>query len=205
VIAIVDTGRGNLLSICNALEYLGADPVVCKDPGPIEGAERVIVPGVGAFGEAMGRLRARGFTDALDQAHERGVPTMGVCLGMQLLARGSEESPGVAGLGWIEADVTRLSPPGLAVPHIGWNDVTYNETSPLYRGLPPHPDFYFVHSYHLVPDRPEIVDATTEYGVPFVASIRQSNVFAVQFHPEKSQDHGLAVLEHFLEWDPSAC
>jgi glutamine amidotransferase len=199
---VIDTGRGNLLSVRNALEYLGEKPEVCVDPEMLRSAERVVLPGVGAFPEAMQELERRGFPPVLDEVRRAGVPILGICLGMQLLATRSFELGETRGLGWIDADVVRLEPGNLRVPHVGWNDTTIAADSPIFAGLPPGPEFYFVHSYHLRCADPSQVDATCDYGGPVTAAVRVGNVAAVQFHPEKSQDHGLAVLENFLRWEP---
>jgi glutamine amidotransferase len=202
VIGVVDTGKGNLLSICNALDYLGEKASVCHSPEELADADRVIIPGVGAFREAMANLVRLGFAEALDEARNRGTPVLGICLGLQLMARRSTEGGETVGLGWLPGDVVRLYPDGLRVPHVGWNDVTYRPDSPLFGGLPAAADFYFVHSYHLVCNDDDLVDAQCDYGGPVTAAVRLGNVAAVQFHPEKSQDHGMVVLDNFLRWDP---
>ena len=202
MIGVVDTGRGNLLSVCNALAYLGEKAIVCEGPEQLAEADRVILPGVGAFRQAMANLHRLDFVPALDECRQRGVPILGVCLGLQLMARGSTEGGDTAGLGWLAGDVVRLDPGGRRVPHVGWNDTTPRPDSPLFAGVDAGTDFYFVHSYHLVCDDEATVDATCDYGGPVTAAARHDNVAAVQFHPEKSQDHGLAVLANFVRWDP---
>ncbi len=202
MIAVVDTGHGNLLSVCNAIEYLGSTAQVCDGPEALHGAERVILPGVGAFQDAMRSLAGRGFPPVLDQLRAAGVPILGICLGMQLLARCSYEGGKHPGLGWFDAEVVRLEPGHLRVPHVGWNPTTVDPESPLFKGLPAAPEFYFVHSYQVhCADRSQ-VDAICEYGGDVTAAIRLGNVVATQFHPEKSQDLGLAVLDNFLRWNP---
>ena len=202
MIAVVDTGHGNLLSVCNAIEYLGSKAKVCAAPDALLGAERVILPGVGAFQDAMRSLTGRGFPPLLDQLRASGVPILGICLGMQLLARCSYEGGRYAGLGWFDAEVVRLEPRDLRVPHVGWNPTTFNPDSPLFVGLPAFPEFYFVHSYQVRCADVSQVDATCDYGGDVTAAIRLGNVVATQFHPEKSQDLGLAVLDNFLRWNP---
>jgi imidazole glycerol-phosphate synthase subunit HisH len=206
MIAIVDYGMGNLLSVHNALSLLGADARICAAPGDLAGAERIVLPGVGAFGDCMRNLRERGFVDALNSARAAGTPVFGICLGMQAMARRSFEGGEHEGLGWFEADVVRLAPgdPALRVPQIGWNDVSFRDDSPLFRGLRLPTNFYFVHSYHMTCDDAQDVDGSCEYAGPVTAAVRKGNVFATQFHPEKSQDDGLRVLENFLRWNPAA-
>ena len=203
MLVVVDTHRGNLLSMCNALEYVGATFRVAETADEVAGADRVIVPGVGSFRSGMDRLRDLGIVEALEDVRRAGAPILGVCLGMQFLARRSFEGGETPGLGWIEGDVVRLTPPDLRVPHVGWNDVDLRSDSPLFKGIAEPADFYFVHSYHLVADEPEVVvDASCQYGGRVTAAVRHENVAGVQFHPEKSQDVGLSVLENFLRWSP---
>lgn len=205
IIGIVDYGMGNLLSVYHALDMIGAQPQICRHPEDLERVERIVLPGVGAFRDCIRNLTQKGFVEALENAVLRhGKPLMGICLGMQVLARRSFEGGEYPGLGWIEADVVRLHPadPTLRVPHIGWNTVTYRPASPLMVGLPDSPDFYFVHSYYVKYDNEEIVEAVCDYGGPVTAAIRRNNIFATQFHPEKSQDYGLQVLQNFVKWDP---
>jgi imidazole glycerol-phosphate synthase subunit HisH len=206
VIAIVDYGMGNLLSVFNALDMLGADAAICKNPGDLAGAERIVLPGVGAFVDCIKNLEESGFAEALSQqVLGEGKPIFGICLGMQVMARMGFEGGGRTGLGWFEADVVRLTPddPSLRVPHVGWNDVTHRKGSPLFAHIPGAADFYFVHSYHMKCDDARDVEAECEYGGKVTAAVRKKNIFATQFHPEKSQDHGLAVLGDFLKWQPS--
>lgn len=202
MISIIDVGRGNLLSARNALEYLGARTEICVDPKTLSSAERVVLPGVGAFREVMTALTAAGFPPVLDEVRRAGVPVLGICLGMQLFAARSFEGGETPGLGWIDAEVVRLEPSGLRVPHVGWNETAVRQSSPMFSGLPATPDFYFVHSYQMRCSDESDVDATCDYGGQVTAAVRVGNVAAVQFHPEKSQDHGLAVLENFLRWQP---
>ena len=197
---------GNVRSVRNALEMLGIDAVVSADADVIAQAERLILPGVGAFGDAMANLRSRGLVDILTrEVLEEKKPFLGVCLGMQLLARSSSEHGTHEGLGWFDAEVVRFDLPhnGLKVPHMGWNDVAARKAHPLLRGLREDQFvFYFVHSFHVVCRHAEDVVASCDYGYPFAAVIARENVFATQFHPEKSQDNGLQILRNFAEWVP---
>ena len=205
MIGIVDYGMGNLLSVYHAFDSLGAEVTICQQPEELRGFDRIVVPGVGAFRDCMANLEKRGFIEALQEAvFRQGRPVFGICLGMQAMARRSFEGGEYQGLGWFDADVVRLQPsdPSLRVPHIGWNDVKYRDKSPFFLKLPANPDFYFVHSYYMKCVREEDVDATCEYGDIITAAIRKDNIFATQFHPEKSQDYGLKVLEQFLRWNP---
>jgi glutamine amidotransferase len=205
VIAVIDYGMGNLRSVINALTYLGADAQIAAVPEQLDAADRIILPGVGAFRDCIATLRRLGFVAALEaRVCRRGNPMLGICLGLQVLARRSFEDGEHAGLGWLAADVVRLTPadPTLRVPQIGWNGVTPRSDSPLFRGIPAGSDFYFVHSYHLACDDPADLDAWCDYGGRITAAVRQGNVAATQFHPEKSQDFGLRVLDNFLRWDP---
>lgn len=205
ITGIVDYGMGNLLSVYHALEMIGADPLICSHPEELERVERIILPGVGAFRDCMKNLINEGFVDALEETvARRGKPILGVCLGMQAMARVSHEGGEYGGLGWFDAEVVRLQPdnPSLRIPHVGWNDVIYESSSPLFAGLPPTPDFYFVHSYHLQFKDEKATEATCDYGGVIAAAIRRDNIFATQFHPEKSQSYGLKLLENFLKWKP---
>lgn len=204
MIGVVDYGMGNLRSVTNALGSLGADVSVCASPAALETVDRIVLPGVGAFRDCIATLRALGFADALQRrVRAEGVPILGICLGMQAMARRSFEGGVYEGLGWFEADVVRLEPPnGERVPHIGWNQVQYRASSPLFAGLPLAPDFYFVHSYHVQCDDVMDVEASCDYGLPVTAALRKGHIMATQFHPEKSQDHGLRVLANFIAWPP---
>ncbi len=205
MIGVIDYGMGNLWSVRNALELLGADVKICTVPVDLAEVERIYLPGVGAFRDCMANLKQKGFSEALrDAVIRQGKPIIGVCLGMQAMARRSFEGGDYEGLGWIDAEVVRLEPddPSLRVPQIGWNDVRYRPISPLFAGLPPSPDFYFVHSFSLRVNDPAIVDATCDYGGPVTAAVLQNNIFATQFHPEKSQDYGLTLMKNFLNWNP---
>lgn len=202
-VGIVDYGMGNLMSMASAFDMLGADVSICRHPEDLGCCDRIVLPGVGAFGACMEALAREGFDEALaEQVLRQGKPFLGVCLGMQVLAKCSEEGGEHRGLGWIDAEVRRLVPadPGLRVPQIGWNDVDFPASSPLFRRIPRQADFYFVHSYHMVCADPGNVVATCDYGGKVTASVGQGNVFATQFHPEKSQTYGLQLLENFIDW-----
>ena len=199
-VAIVDTGLCNLDSIARAIEECGGNPFVTDDPADLERAARVVLPGVGAFPEAMARLRRGGLDVALTElVMGRQIPFLGICLGMQLVATVGTEVSETAGLGWIDAQVRLLqAQPGERIPHIGWNEVVPEADCPLFQGLAPCRDFYFVHSYALRPDHDEDVAAITAYAGGFVSAVHRGNVFGVQFHPEKSQKAGFTVLRNFL-------
>lgn len=201
MIAIVDYGMGNLRSVNKALDHLGVANEITSDPSRLESADRLILPGVGAFGECVSGLRARGLEPAVLAFIQTGRPFLGVCVGMQILAETSEESPEARGLGVIRGSVPRF-PHGLKVPQMGWNNVCADEASPLFRGVPPDAFFYFVHSYYVRPEGgdADAVSATCEYGVKFPAAISRGSLHATQFHPEKSQKWGLKLLENFSKF-----
>ena len=199
MVAIIDYDAGNIRSVEKAVRYLGKEVTVTSDPEKILAADRVILPGVGAFGDAMKRLHAMGLVEVIRQVADRGTPFLGICLGLQLLFEKSEESPGVAGLGLLQGEILRLPElPGLKVPHIGWNSLKYPNPGRLFRGIPEDSYVYFVHSYYLKAQDEGIVTATTEYGTLVHASVESGNLFACQFHPEKSSETGLTILENFL-------
>ena len=199
MVAIIDYDAGNIRSVEKAVRYLGKEVTVTSDPGKILAADRVILPGVGAFGDAMKRLHAMGLVEVIRQVADRGTPFLGICLGLQLLFEKSEESPGVPGLGLLQGEILRLPEhPGLKVPHIGWNSLKYPNPGRLFRGIPEDSYVYFVHSYYLKAQDEGIVTATTEYGTLVHASVESGNLFACQFHPEKSSETGLTILENFL-------
>jgi glutamine amidotransferase len=203
VIAVVDYGMGNLRSVERALAAVGAKAQITSDHDALREAERIVLPGVGAFGVAMQRLRAAGLADLLDVlVRDEGKPLLGICLGMQLVCRESSEHGHHEGLGWIDATVRRFEQgtERLRIPHIGWNEVTSRGGS---TAMPDDGIFYFVHSYHVDCDDPSDVAATCRYGIEFAACIERGNVMATQFHPEKSQDDGLALLRRFTAWQPA--
>ena len=199
MVAIIDYDAGNIRSVEKAVRYLGKEVTVTSEPEEILAADRVILPGVGAFGDAMKRLHAMGLVEVIRQVADRGTPFLGICLGLQLLFEKSEESPGVPGLGLLQGEILRLPEhPGLKVPHIGWNSLKYPNPGRLFRGIPEDSYVYFVHSYYLRAQDEGIVTATTEYGTLVHASVESGNLFACQFHPEKSSETGLTILENFL-------
>jgi imidazole glycerol-phosphate synthase subunit HisH len=205
MIGIIDYGMGNLLSVHSAFEYLGADAVICKHPEELKNMDRIVIPGVGAFKDCIHKLKQTGFEQALnEEVIDKGKPTLGICLGMQVMATKSFEGGEFEGLGWFDAEVIRLAPSeaNLRVPNIGWNDVSYNTSVFLFNGLPSHPDFYLVHSYFMNASNTSDIVATYDYSHSVTAAVLKDNIFATQFHPEKSQEHGLKVLENFIEWKP---
>ena len=199
MVAIVDYGAGNIKSVENAVRFLGHEAVLTRDPAVILSADHVILPGVGAFGDAMARLRRYGLEEVLKETVKRGIPFLGICLGLQLLFESSEESPGAQGLGILKGHILRIPDgEGRKVPQIGWNDLTYPNPGRLFAGLPEGSYVYFVHSYYLRAEDPAIVTARTRYGVDIDASVESGNVFACQFHPEKSEAAGMKILQNFL-------
>ena len=198
LIAIVDYGMGNLFSVEKAFAHLGAGVVVTSEARRVAAADKVVLPGVGAFGDCMRNLKARGLVAVLRESAAAGKPFLGICLGLQALFEGSEESPEAEGLGIFKGTVRRIEAPGLKVPHMGWNSLTPGAPSPLFEGLQESPYVYFVHSYHAVPEDGALVTARTEYGGALTAAVGRGAVQAVQFHPEKSGDVGLAILRNFI-------
>ena len=199
LIAIIDYDAGNIKSVEKALLSMGETPVLTRDPEVILQADHIILPGVGSFGDAMENLNKFGLIDVIHEAINRKIPFLGICLGLQLLFESSEETPGVAGLGILKGKIVRIPEgPGLKIPHMGWNSLNVREGASLFKGLEKEPYVYFVHSYYLQAKDPEIVAATAEYGVTIHASVEKENVFACQFHPEKSSKTGLAILKNFL-------
>ncbi|MCI8417331.1 MAG: imidazole glycerol phosphate synthase subunit HisH [Lachnospiraceae bacterium] len=198
MIAIIDYDAGNLKSVEKALVSLGEQVVVSRDRDTIRKADKVILPGVGAFGDAMEKLHAYGLVPVIHDVVEKGTPFLGICLGLQLLFSRSEENPGVEGLGILKGEILRIpDKEGLKIPHIGWNSLDLQNHGRLFQGLSGTPYVYFVHSYYLKAHEPEIVRAVTDYSVSIHASVEKGNVFACQFHPEKSSQVGLKILENF--------
>jgi glutamine amidotransferase len=200
-VSIVDYSMGNIRSVANAFEAVGGAVEIVSDPGALATAERIVLPGVGAFGDGMRNLRDRGWDEALgEHVLRRGLPFLGLCVGMQVLADVGTEHGEHQGLGWIPGRVDRLAPsdPAFRVPHVGWNDVAFEREDGIHRGLGERADFYFVHSYAFRPDDPSVVAGVCDYGGPFAATISAGNVYATQFHPEKSQRAGLTILRNFL-------
>ncbi len=198
MIAIIDYGAGNLYSVKNALDFLGAESVITGDKDVILSADKVILPGVGAFGDAMKKLDKTGLTDVVRQVRESKKPLLGICLGLHLMFEESEESPGVKGIGLFSGKVKKIPEKGLKIPHIGWNNIETKDSSWLFSGLSNEPYVYFVHSYYAVPEDESIISAYTEYGERLSIAIEKDNVAAVQFHPEKSSDIGMKILKNFI-------
>ena len=200
-VAIVDYGMCNLDSVARAVEECGGVAMVTGEATELGKADRIVLPGVGAFGDAMQNLRERSLDEALyDQVIRRRTPFLGICLGMQLLASKGWEGGEAEGLGWIEGEVKRLEPfaEDTRIPHIGWNEVAYNDDSCLFSKIPDRKDFYFVHSYHFCPKNSADILAETPYGRGFVSAVKLDSIFGVQFHPEKSQQAGFQVLRNFI-------
>lgn len=199
MIAIVDYGAGNLKSVEKALLHIGATPVITKDSALLRRADKVILPGVGAFGDAMDKLKKFELTDTLKEVAGSGTPFLGICLGLQLLFPFSEEAKGVEGLSILEGGIYRIpKTDGLKIPHMGWNSIKVTPGARLFKGIEKEPYVYFVHSYYLKAKHIEEVAATAEYGVTIHASIEKGNLFACQFHPEKSGETGLKILDNFI-------
>ena len=199
MVAIIDYDAGNIKSVEKALHYLGEEAVITRDRDTILGADGVILPGVGAFGDAMEKLRTYELDKVIQEVVAQNTPFLGICLGLQLLFESSEESEGVEGLGILKGKVVRLPEESdLKIPHIGWNSLKYPNSGRLFTGIAEDSYVYFVHSYYLQAKDPSIVTATTEYGTLIHASVEQGNVFACQFHPEKSSEVGMQILKNFL-------
>ena len=199
MVAVIDYDAGNIKSVEKAMMALGEDVVVTRDKEEILTADHVILPGVGAFGDAMEKLHKYHLIEVIREVVDKGTPFLGICLGLQLLFESSEESEGVAGLGILGGKIVRLpEDQGLKIPHIGWNSLRYPNSGRLFAGLPEKSYVYFVHSYYLQAKEPQVVTATTEYAALIHASVEKGNVFACQFHPEKSSDVGMRILRNFL-------
>ena len=198
--AMIDYDAGNIKSVEKALQKLGADVVITKDPQVILSADKVILPGVGSFGDAMNNLKKYGLDEVIHQVVEKGTPFLGICLGLQLLFERSDESPEAVGLGILKGEILRIpDAEGLKIPHMGWNSLHLQNGGRLFQGLKENDYVYFVHSYYLKAEDESIVKATTNYSVNIHASVEKDNVFACQFHPEKSSDVGLQILKNFVE------
>ncbi|MCR4655598.1 MAG: imidazole glycerol phosphate synthase subunit HisH [Lachnospiraceae bacterium] len=200
MIAVIDYDAGNIKSVEKAVEKLGGKPILTRSPEEIMNADKVILPGVGAFGDAMERLETYGLVPVIRKVCNESIPFLGICLGLQLLFEDSEESAGVKGLGVLRGHIRRI-PLGeyKKIPHIGWNSLELKEDGRLFKGISPGAYVYFVHSYYLDAGDKSIVKATTEYNVTIDASVEKGNIFACQFHPEKSGEVGLKILQNFLE------
>lgn len=199
MIAMIDYDAGNIRSVEKAIESLGAQVVLTRDPEVLLSADHVILPGVGSFGDAMEKLHKYGLIPVIHQIIEKGTPFLGICLGLQILFESSEETPGVDGLGILKGKVLRFEEKeGYKIPHMGWNSLHIKDGARLFRGIPEDSYVYFVHSYYLQAEDESIVAATSEYANQIHASIESGNVFACQFHPEKSSDIGLKILRNFI-------
>lgn len=198
MIAIIDYDAGNIKSVEKAILKLGQEPVITRDRDVILAADKVILPGVGSFGDAMEKLNKYGLVEVIKELVARKTPFLGICLGLQLLFEESQESPGVKGLGILKGKIIRIPDLGQKVPQIGWNDLKFDNPGRLFAGIPEGSYVYFVHSYYLQAADESIVKASAEYGCHIHASVEDGNVFACQFHPEKSSDVGLKILENFL-------
>lgn len=201
-VAVVDYGSGNLTSVTGALRHLGVEPVLSSDPLVLSSAEKIILPGVGAFGDCIRNLRQTGLDRFLEQVKDK-VPILGICVGAQMMCRESDEFGRHEGLGWVDAVVRRLEmapdQSDLRVPHVGWNELHRTRDCPLFVDVPDDALFYYVHSYAMQPCMADLAVATCDYGSRFMASFQAGMVYGVQFHPEKSQQHGLTVLRNFVE------
>jgi len=196
LIAIIDYGMGNLRSVAKGFEKMGIDARVTDSPRVVDDAPGVVLPGVGAFSDAMSNLRKLGLEEAVHRAVKKGKPFLGICLGLQLLFESSEEWGTSEGLGVFPGRVRKL-PPGLKVPHMGWNTIKVQNPCPLFSDLPENAAFYFVHSYYVEPAEPSLAACTTDYGIEFTSVAARDNVFGIQFHPEKSSALGLRILQKF--------
>lgn len=199
MIAIIDYDAGNIKSVEKALNFLGEEAIITRDKDEILKSDKVILPGVGAFGDAMEKLHQYGLVETIQEVVKREIPFLGICLGLQLMFESSDEAPGVKGLGLLPGKILRIPKQGdLKIPHMGWNNIKIKEGAKLFQGLEQDPYVYFVHSYYLKADDEDIVAATTQYGVTIHASVEKGNIFACQFHPEKSSTVGLHILKNFV-------
>ena len=200
MVAIIDYDAGNIKSVEKALLHLGEEVIITRDREQILNSDKVILPGVGAFGDAMEKLRSYGLDKVIYEVVERKIPFLGICLGLQLLFEKSDETPGVKGLGILPGEILRIpDKEGIKIPHMGWNSVKIKENARIFKDVPQDSYVYFVHSYYLKAGREEDVAATTEYSTLIHAAVEHDNVFACQFHPEKSSEIGLTILKNFVE------
>ena len=200
MVAIIDYDAGNIKSVEKALLHLGEEVIITRDREQILNSDKVILPGVGAFGDAMEKLRSYGLDKVIYEVVERKIPFLGICLGLQLLFEKSDETPGVKGLGILPGEILRIpDKEGIKIPHMGWNSVKIKENARIFKDVPQDSYVYFVHSYYLKAGREEDVAATTEYSTLIHAAVEHDNVFACQFHPEKSSEIGLKILKNFVE------
>lgn len=202
MIAIIDYGAGNLQSVKKAFDFIGAESVITDNPEVINACDKILLPGVGSFGDAMDSMAKNGLVETVKQNALSGKPFLGICLGLQLLFEESEESPGVKGLGIFKGKIKKFSPDmGLKIPHIGWNSLEIKQNDTLFKGIPENSYVYFVHSYYLHAEDEEDVATVTNYGIDFHSAVGKNNVFATQFHPEKSGDVGLQILKNFASME----
>ncbi|MBI2805827.1 MAG: imidazole glycerol phosphate synthase subunit HisH [Planctomycetes bacterium] len=200
-IVILDYGLANLRSVEKAFEKVGAAAVITGDPNRIAEADKLVLPGVGAFRDAIAHLRDAGFVEPIKDHINKGKPFLGICLGLQLLFTKSHEDGVYSGLDIFPGEVVRFDAvPGLKVPHMGWNQLAIRKPAPIFRDLPPEPAVYFVHSYYVKPADATLIATQTDYPTPFTSAIWRDNIVATQFHPEKSQQVGLAMLKNFAQW-----
>lgn len=199
MISIIDYDAGNIMSVEKAIRHLGEDLIITDDPDRILSSDKVILPGVGAFGDAMDKIRKAKLDRVIYEVVDRKIPFIGICLGLQLLFESSQEAPGVPGLGLLEGRILRIpEKDGLKIPHMGWNSLEYRKDSRLFQNLPEEPYVYFVHSYYLEAKNKEDVAATTYYSTLIHAAVEHENIYACQFHPEKSGAVGLQILDNFI-------
>lgn len=202
MIGIIDYGAGNLQSVKKALDFIGAESVITDNPEIINTCDKILLPGVGSFGDAMNSMRAKNLTDTIKQNALSGKLFLGICLGLQLLFEESEESPNAEGLGILKGRIRKFpSDMGLKIPHIGWNSIEIKQKDSLFKGIPDNSYVYFVHSYYLEAENEKDIAAVTNYGIDFHSAVGKGNIFATQFHPEKSGDVGLQILRNFASME----
>lgn len=198
MIAIIDYGAGNLQSVKKAFDFIGAENVITNDPKVIMSADKILLPGVGSFGDAMNSMAKNGLVETVKECAASSKPFLGICLGLQLLFEESEESPGVKGLGILKGKIRKFpSDMGLKIPHIGWNSLNIKQKDGIFKDIPENSYVYFVHSYYLLAEDESDIATVTNYGIDFHSAVGKNNVFATQFHPEKSGDVGLQILRNF--------
>lgn len=200
MIAIIDYDAGNIKSVQKAFEYVGEDVLLTRDASKILSADKVVLPGVGSFGDAMQKLNEYDLVGVINEVIDKGTPFLGICLGMQLLFERSEESPGVSGLGILKGEIVKIpDKEGYKIPHIGWNSLALKNNASLFDGVEGEPYVYFVHSYYLKADDRDVVAATCDYTTTMDVSVEKDNIFGCQFHPEKSSDLGIEIIKNFLK------
>lgn len=202
MIAIIDYGAGNLQSVKKALDFIGAESVITDDPETINACDKILLPGVGSFGDAMASMEAKNLVETVKQNALSGKAFLGICLGLQLLFEESEETPGVKGLGIFKGKIRKFpADMGLKIPHIGWNSLEIKQKDTIFKDIPENSYVYFVHSYYLEAEEPDTVATVTNYGIDFHSAVGRNNIFATQFHPEKSGDVGLQILRNFASME----